>query len=246
MLYAVVSDVHGNRQALEAVLAHARRRGAEMLLDLGDTLYGPLDPRGTWELLNSPGLPAVHVMGNQDRDLFDPASDPALNPSLPYARSQLGAEQLAWLRALPAQATHGEVRACHGTPSSDQVYLLERITAGANRLRTPDEIARLAGSVRERVLLCGHSHVPRAVQMPGGTLVVNPGSVGVPAYADAFPEPHRIEAGSPHARYALLRVERAIEVELVSLEYDWNDAARTAEKNGRADWAHALRTGFAG
>ena len=92
-------------------------------------------------------------------------------------------------------------------------------------------------------MLCGHSHVPRVVQV-GASLVVNPGSVGLQAYEGDLPQPHAMEMGSPHARWALLRQQPAgWRVEQHAVPYDWEAAARQAERNRRPDWAHALRTG---
>jgi hypothetical protein len=80
----------------------------------------------------------------------------------------------------------------------------------------------------------------------GGVLVVNPGSVGMPAYRDTRPVPHAMEAGSSHARYALLtRSAAGWSAELRAVAYDWEAAARQAEANGRPDAAHAVRTGRA-
>ena len=92
-------------------------------------------------------------------------------------------------------------------------------------------------------MLCGHSHVPRIVTV-GGVLVVNPGSVGWAAYSDTQPAPHAVEVGSPHARYALLTHTGAgWSPELRAVPYDWDAAARQAERHGRPDIAHAARTG---
>ncbi|NIU79389.1 MAG: hypothetical protein GWN71_39355, partial [Gammaproteobacteria bacterium] len=83
--------------------------------------------------------------------------------------------------------------------------------------------------VRQEVVLCGHTHVPRLVALLDGRIAVNPGSVGLPAYDDDAPHPHVMEAGSPHARYAVLvRREGTWSVELVALPYDWSAAARAA------------------
>ncbi len=82
MAVAVTSDVHGNRRALEAVLADARVRGVELLIDLGDLVYGPLDPGGTVETLRNAGLPLVRVLGNEDRVVFESDGFDSNHPSL--------------------------------------------------------------------------------------------------------------------------------------------------------------------
>jgi hypothetical protein len=83
------------------------------------------------------------------------------------------------------------------------------------------------------------------VQLAGGPLIVNPGSVGLPAYEDFEPD-HVSESGSPHARYAMLEIgpDESVSVELHAIPYDFEAAALQAEANGRPSWAHAVRTGF--
>ncbi len=92
----------------------------------------------------------------------------------------------------------------------------------------------------------GHDHLPALLRLPDGRLLVNPGSVGLPAYRDDLPFPHAMEAGSPHARYAIVVPSPAgWAVEHVAVAYDWQSAMATAAKNGRPDWAIALGSGFA-
>jgi hypothetical protein len=82
--------------------------------------------------------------------------------------------------------------------------------------------------------------------LPSGQMVVNPGSVGLQAFTDDYPVAHAIEAGSPHARYAILSRQRSIwQVEHVAVVYDWKHAAEVAARNGRLDWAQWLKTGRA-
>jgi hypothetical protein len=77
-----------------------------------------------------------------------------------------------------------------------------------------------------------------------GSLVLNPGSVGWPAYDDDHPYPHVIEAGTPHARYAIADdASGQWRAEFRAVDYDWDRAAVIAEANSRPDVARALRTG---
>ena len=141
---------------------------------------------------------------------------------------------------------------CHGTPDSDLVYFLETVTPdvpGGWRPATLAEATERAGRAQHgmpnSVILCGHTHVPRVMRLADGRLVVNPGSVGLQAYDDVHPHAHVIANGSPHARYALLeRSDDGWRVELRSVPYDWEAAARRAQEGNRPDWAIALRTGF--
>ncbi len=244
--FAVLSDIHGNVWALDAVLADIRRRGISNIINLGDILYGPLDPLATAERLM--GMEMLTIRGNQDRDLFEETSDVKPSSTLSQVQDRLTADHRRWLRSLPAtMIIRGEVFCCHGTPESDETSMLENITPKGVFLKTSDEIAPAVAGLSPGMILCGHTHVPRTVALADGRLVVNPGSVGLPAYTDDLPFPHAMESGSPHARYAVIRHEpHGWSVESISLQYDWLQAARTAEENGRSDWAAWLATGRAG
>ena len=79
-----------------------------------------------------------------------------------------------------------------------------------------------------------------------GPMIVNPGSVGLPAFSDDTPFLHVIETGTPHARYAIVERRGARwHVHFRVLEYDWDAAASDAYRDGRSDWAQALATGRA-
>lgn len=246
MRLALVSDIHGNLPALEAVLADIDRRGVDRIANLGDLLSGPLWPVETAAVLRQQAWP--QLAGNHERQLLTRALD-RMGPSDRHARERLDHETLAWLAGLPATLQLADdVLLCHGTPTSDLVYFLETITPDGVRMATRDEVdARLGAALTAPGLVaCGHTHVPRALRSSAGTLIVNPGSVGLPAYDDDAPCVHYIENGSPDARYAICeRTPAGWCAELVSVPYDHESAAAQADRNGRPDWAHALRTGYA-
>jgi predicted phosphodiesterase len=240
---AIISDVHGNRWALAAVLADIAAAGVDRIVNLGDCAYGPLAPGATVRRLRELDIPTVR--GNEDRLLGDRTVS---SPTLDYTRSQLTGEDRDWLVSLPARLRLEEgILLCHGTPAADDEYLLRAVAGGIVRDRSGEEIrSRLCG-VDEPVIACGHDHVPGAVRLPDGRLVVNPGSVGLPAYTDDHPALHAVATGTPHARYCLLsRVDTMWEVEPRRVEYDRDAAAAAAQANGSEDWAHWLRTGRAG
>ncbi len=243
MRLALVSDIHGNLPALEAVVADIARRGADRVVNLGDALSGPLLPRETAQYLAAAGWPSI--AGNHERQLleFRPGHG---GPSDAYAHAQLTETEFAWLRALPSTLRlEGDVLLCHGTPDADCRYFLESIAGDALVLATPEEVEERRGTARAELIACGHTHVPRAVRLADGTLVVNPGSVGLPAYTDDAPVFHRAETGSPAARYALVeRTAAGWTVEHVAVEYDHETPARLAAQRGRTDWEIALRSGF--
>lgn len=239
---AAIADVHGNTWALDAVLADIRRRGVQWVVNLGDSVYGSLDPAGAAERLMREGIPSI--CGNQDRDVFAPSDDVRASDDHRFAMERLNAEQVRWLAEQPPMLALGEVFCCHGTPRSDETYLLERVTEHGVFLNDTSSIQAALAGVAQAVVLCGHSHVSRVVWLPDGRLVVNPGSVGIPAYDDDLPYPHAMEAGSPHARYTILtRDAGGWMVEQVAVPYDWQAAAEVARRNGRADRARWIATG---
>ncbi|MBZ5647093.1 MAG: metallophosphatase family protein [Acidobacteriia bacterium] len=243
--FAVLADIHANAWALEAVLEDVHRRGLETILNLGDVLYGPLQPRPTYDLLMREKA-ARTVQGNQDREIYAAAEpDLAANPTLAYTVKDLGPEPIAWLRQLPRTAElDSGVFLCHGTPASDTTYLLEDVSSGRPLVRAEQDVLRDLGGVTHPVVLCGHTHIPRLVRLANGQMIANPGSVGLPAYADDAPVRHRMETYSPHASYAILRQgEAGWYVSFVRVPYDHESAAKQAAALGRHDWAHALLTG---
>src|SRR5713101_4089070 len=241
--FAAISDIHGNLWALEAVLADIRARGIGLIVNLGDHLYGPLDPVGTADRLIALDLPAIS--GNQDRELI--ASTPA-EGTLQQNRKALRPEHRAWLGKLPSTLLweQEDVLLCHGTPFADDIYLLEQVDSSGVSLASSEKILSLLGGVSHSLILCGHSHISRSVMLPHGSLIVNPGSVGLQAYTDDLPLPHAMQTGSPHARYAILtRHKHGWQVEHVSVVYDWNHASEVAARNGRPDWANCHKPGRA-
>ena len=242
---AVLADIHGNRWALEAVLEDIRRRGISDMVNLGDCLYGPLDPAGTAGILLELGMPTVR--GNEDRILLDDPGRHPDSPSLPFVQDRLRPDHIRWLRALPLTIVfQGIFLLCHGTPERDHAYLAREVTATSCRLLPPGTIALKLARIAQPAVLFGHDHLPALLSLPDGRLLVNPGSVGLPAYRDDQPFPHAMEAGSHHARYGIVTSTRAgFTVEHVAVAYDRESAATVAESNGRPDWAIALRSGFA-
>lgn len=241
MRIAAISDIHGNLAALEAVLADIARRRVDMVVNLGDILSGPLQPRATAARLIPLNFPTI--AGNHERQMgCDPAG---MRPSDRFAHDDITDDQRDWMRALPATLRPvDDVLMVHGTPASDTVLWLDGVSAAGRHAAAHDEVRERAGTVQASLFLCGHTHLPRSMLLDDGRLIVNPGSVGLQAYRDDYPMPHKMENGTPHARYAI--VERSAawwSVEHLALAYDWEGAAAVAQRHGRADWAYALRTG---
>jgi putative phosphoesterase len=241
----VIADIHGNAWALEAVLQDAVRRGVTRFVNLGDILYGPLRPLDTYKLLQNANVVAS-ISGNQDRQIFEAtAENLRANPTLAFVIENLGPEPIAWLPRLHAtEVIDGSVFLCHGSPTSDTTYLLEDVSSGRPIVRPESAIIELLGAVRQPVILCGHTHIPRMVRLADGRLVLNPGSVGLPAYDDTTPTLHYMETHSPHASYAVLeKVPAGWNVSFHRIAYEWSDAAKQTRNLNREDWARGIQTG---
>jgi predicted phosphodiesterase len=243
MRLAVIADVHGNLPALEAVLADIARRGPDRIVNLGDCVSGPLWPRETMDLLDSLALPTVR--GNHDRWVAETPRE-RMNSSDAFAFDRLTSAQCQALGALPARLDLGDgIAGVHGTPRNDNEYLLEDVADGRLALSRPPAIEERLSGLAGGLVLCGHSHLPRLVGGESDRQIVNPGSVGCPGYVDPTAPAHVSEAGSPHARYALLTLQSGRwSVELIAIAYDWTSAAKRAADHGRADWARTLATGY--
>jgi diadenosine tetraphosphatase ApaH/serine/threonine PP2A family protein phosphatase len=244
MRFAAIADVHGNYLALQAVIADIRVHGIDEIVNLGDMASGPLDARRTMDALMA--LDAIHVLGNHDRYLIDRPPEKMGSWDRP-AHAQLDASHLDWLRAVPPTRVYRDrVFLCHATPVSDEVYWLERVLPdGTVRMASRDAIEQAASGITHELILCGHSHLARAVKLRDGRLIVNPGSVGSPGYRDVHPFPHVIEAGTPHARYAIIEFAEGIwHVTFRHVPYDHEAMAELARRNGQPELASALATGW--
>lgn len=245
MRLALVSDIHGNLPALEAVVADIRRRGVDQILCLGDNLSGPLLPHETAQFLMASGWPIL--AGNHERQILEWRPD-AGGASDGYALSTLGTAELDWLRGLqPMWQWAPDIFLCHGTPRSDCEHFLETPRDGVLGLATAAEIAERLGGQASALVACGHSHLPRFLRTTAGQCLVNPGSVGLQAYVDDEPERYVVERGTPDANYAIVeRIAGAWQGSQHAVAYDHRAMAALASRNGRPDWERALLSGYVG
>ncbi|MDP9320636.1 MAG: metallophosphatase family protein [Chloroflexota bacterium] len=204
MTVALLSDIHANLVALEAVLEELP--AVEAIWVMGDTVgYGP-DPADTLALLRE--RRATLVAGNHDRavatgeglQLFNAAARTAAERH----RSWLGAADRDALAALPLTLEPASSYAiCHGSPRDPLwEYVFDARTAAV----------AMAGLPGTRCCV-GHTHVAATFRTPGGKLMINPGSVGQP------------RDGDPRAAYALLDVIGA-SVDFRRVEYDISETQR--------------------
>lgn len=233
MRLAVISDIHGNYAALDAVLADIGRRGVDATVNLGDVLAGPFDPVAVADRVMAEGLPTVR--GNHDRWITEGREDDWVVDV--WVRETIRSAHRDWLAALPA--THlvdGEVFMCHATPQDDTSFWMDQPTTEHGMIPMPREsIEARAVGIDHPVLLCGHTHAPRTLRLADGRLVVNPGSVGLPFLL-----------GSPDARYAIIEKRGGQwSVDLAAIPYDKSPAMAQARALGFPGFATALETGWA-
>lgn len=245
MRVAIISDIHGNAHALEAVLADIGDAAPDLTVNLGDHFSGPFQAGQVADRLLAKDIPSI--AGNHDRFLIDPPGG-APGRSEVLALRHLTPEHLDWVRALPETlvAGDGDIFMCHGTPQSDSDGWLDDFDEnGKKRSHSLAEIVLLAEGIEQSLMLCGHTHRAQIVTLPDGRTIVNPGSVGFQGLRISGPPRLVWSSGAPHARYALAdKTKYGWSVQLRALAYDFEAAAKVAEAAGADEQAEALRTGW--
>ncbi|MBQ7667611.1 MAG: metallophosphoesterase family protein, partial [Kiritimatiellae bacterium] len=208
MRYAIVSDIHGNLQAWNTVLADAAVRGVERILCLGDVVgYGP-QPAQTLRSVHSKC--AAFTLGNHDAVICGRMPAEAFNDrarrSIEWSKRRLGAAAAAFFADLPLAIVGDDVRCTHGSPADPASFAY---------VNTADDAAEAFRAVSEQLLFCGHTHTPALFVIgesgvareteprdfaleSGKRYLVNVGSVGSP------------RGGDPRASYVI-----------------WDDAAKS-------------------
>lgn len=202
-MIAIISDIHGNYPALQAVLADIDGRGCDQVISLGDVAGYYCLINECIETLRNRGI--TNLLGNHDNYLTTGESCPrshSANRCLEYQRKVISQENLAFLRQSPTDLKLGDIRLVHGgwrDPLDEYLLRIER-----------SYFEGLSG----RFFFSGHTHVQALVSL-GEKTYCNPGSVGQP------------RDGNPRAAYALFDGE---DVTLVRVAYDV-DAIAMAMRN---------------
>lgn len=198
MREAVLFDIHGNIDALDAVLADVAAAGCEGLVLGGDYSYmGPAPDDCVDRLREHPGR-VVAIRGNTDRMIANRDDDVAA-----WAADRLGEERVSWIGGLQSSRVLPEHDAVivHATPRNDE----ERLGPA-----TTDELAEtMTAGVTHATLLCGHVHL-QYTRKVAGVEVVNPGSVGFPFDGDPAAAWAIVDDGSVELRRTTYDVERAL------------------------------------
>jgi predicted phosphodiesterase len=203
---AVLYDIHGNLVALDEVVHDAEAAGVDRYLLGGDFASWSPWPLETIELLRD--LPnTTWIRGNGERWLREPPLDrPDVAKELQEADSGLGTEE-GWLYSLQAEKELDGVLYVHGSPLSD----VESFPAEPS-----DDDERFLAGVRDQTVVFGHSHLQFERPGPNGTILINPGSAGMPLDGDR------------RAAYALRRDDG--EFEFRRVEYDVERVAHAWEQ----------------
>jgi predicted phosphodiesterase len=226
---AALSDVHGNAQALEAVLKDVAKVKPDAVVVAGDLVLNGADPSLVVDVLRTLADDgALVIAGNTDIAVADfdyAAAFPWMQDGVPdaiqsaaeWAHDTLGPERIDWLRRLPAERRWRAdddtlVLACHASPGSQ--------TAGLDRDLDPNVTIERVARTDARVIVCGHTHIPEVRDL-GWKLIVNTGSAGY-----SFD-------GDPTAAWAVIDlVDGEVNADIRRTEYDAVGAANAISARG--------------
>jgi putative phosphoesterase len=226
MRLAIVSDVHGNRRALEAVLEDLRKVAPDMIVHGGDLAYGGTHPAEIVDRIRALGWPGVR--GNTDEMLWAPesltnfaAKTPQLGPLLaliqdliPPTLARLGEERLRWLEGFPERFAGEGFTLVHASPGD--LWRAPMPNAG------DQELQGIYASLSARIVVYGHIHRPY-IRRVGEMMVVNTGSVS------------QSYDGDRRASYLVIEGES---VSIRRVEYDVESEAKELQRSGlpHAEW----------
>ena len=195
-MYAVISDIHGNLEALEAVLRDVPE-DVEAIYCLGDVIGYGANPDECCDVVRSFGMPTIS--GNHDVAVTDLKTDlnwfnPTAAAAVLWTREHLSGENAEFLRTRPRMMRTDGALFVHGSIRDPDEYIINRISAQENLAILRSEYPDVD------VCFFGHTHVKAVAPSPngamsgghtldlrsGGPYLVNPGSVGQPRDGDAF------------------------------------------------------------
>lgn len=233
---AILGDAHGNAFALKAVLKEVRAASPDLIVNLGDQVWGRADPGRAYALQRE--LDAVEVRGNNEEKLTY-ASGKLGERNFRFRSwllAQLPNEAMPHLSGLPlsAEVADGSVFLAHGTPQDADQELLWAWSPSGWFMRSPDELREHLAGIKADVVVVGHSH-REGITALDDWLLVNAGSAG-----------WQVD-GDPRARWALL--ERRLgrwRVTFRRVVYDTGAAARwvLAQNRDALVEAEVYRTGY--
>lgn len=237
MKIAVISDIHSNIAALEAVWKDIEERKVDSVICGGDLVgYAPF-PNEVIDFIKEKQIPCV--MGNYDDaignarlicgcDYKDAKAQELGERSIAWTRQHVSEENKEFLRNSPSEihfkAGKYNIKFVHGSPRRLNEYLCEDIS--------DEYLKELLAESQADVLICGHTHIPYHKKPDTDKHVINAGSVGKPKHGD------------PQAVYALVEIDKEVQVEFRKVSYDFESAASAIVASGLPkEFAASLRTG---
>jgi putative phosphoesterase len=225
---AVLSDVHGNLDALTAVQAALRKERPDHVVIAGDHAINGPDPAGVVDALREMEVSgATIIQGNTDVAVADfdyAAANPSFIDGVPelfrvaaeWAHDALGDDRVSWLRRLPAERRlmleDVMLLACHASPGSQ--------TQGFDAQLDPSVVFERVSRTDARVICCGHTHVPEIRDL-GWKMIVNDGSAGY------------VFDGDPTASWAMIEVTGTeVTAEIRRTEFDTMAVATAISARG--------------
>lgn len=236
---AILSDIHGNAAALEAVLTDLVQRPHEETVVAGDLAL--LGPRPAEAIARVGELNVPTIYGNTDRYITHGSDRPEMGEWTEWVRGRIGEEGGAYLAGLPfdhfivppdGRYPHDSLLIVHATPTSEDAALITEPNPHNPAMATatpPDEATRLLGDARANLIVYGHIHYASA-GVVNGQRVASVGAVGFPF------------DGDPRAAYALATWDGSRwELEHRRVAYDYDAVATEAEASGAPFAAVAAR-----
>ncbi|MDQ5828404.1 MAG: metallophosphatase family protein [Actinomycetota bacterium] len=196
IMYAVISDIHGNLEALEAVLRDVPE-GVETIYCLGDVIGYGASPNECCDVVREWGMPVIS--GNHDLAVTDLSTDlnwfnPVAAAAVEWTREHLSEENAEFLRTRPRTMQSEEALFVHGSVRDPDEYIINAVSAQENLAILKREYPGVP------ICFFGHTHVKTVAPSPNGSVIeahtldlsangpylVNPGSVGQPRDGDTF------------------------------------------------------------
>jgi predicted phosphodiesterase len=233
VLIAIFADIHANKQAFSACLAHAREHGAERIVLLGDYVGYGADPEWTvTTVMDLVGKGAMAVLGNHDSAIGNPREQLNLEAKvvIEWTRGELGLPERKFLANLPLTLNDSDRLYVHADASSPKSWIYVASTT---------EAARSIAATAAHVTFCGHIHQP-AVYSMSATAKMTAFTPATGAAIPMLPGRHWLAVlgsvgqprdGNPAAAYAMFDTKKN-ELTYCRAPYDVDSAAAAIRKHG--------------
>jgi putative phosphoesterase len=243
MRWAILSDVHGNLPALEAVMSYLDEgRAVDRIAYLGDAVGYGADPNACLEILRA--ACCEWVVGNHDHGVVGLTEIHLFNleakEAILWCRDQLESRHRDFLRGLPLEVTKDDFTLVHATPQAPRAW---------NYLLSYDDVEEAFAVLNTDLCFVGHSHIPLVLRrdqnkriqslepneariLPTRSYIINPGSIGQP------------RNGDPRASFGIYDDEHKT-FQLHRVPYDIQDATQRILRAGLPpSLAHRLHVGL--